>query len=148
MLAVTAALLIGCREGATVTAPQGIELVHPNGLRLRSPPGATSQQRASGFSLTLSDESRTPLTIVFELTDSAPVLAGAQERALATEEVARYAVQRVAGGSGGAEYRLQAATSANARWIVMTATVQSEHGEPSFAQAWDILTGARLAMER
>src|SRR5688500_18222374 len=117
----TAALLIGCREDATVKAPQGAQLVHPNGLQLTSPANATSQQRAAGFALTVGGESRTLLTIVVEIADAAPELASAQERALGTEAVARYAVQKIDGGSGGAEYQLRAATSVHARWIVMTA---------------------------
>jgi len=148
VLAVTAALLIGCREDATVKASLGTQLAHPNGLQLMAPPGATSQQRADGFALTVGGESRTPLAIVVELAEAAPVLASAQERTLGTAAVARSAVHQVAGGSGGVEYQLQAATAARARWIVMTATVQSERGEPSFVQAWEILASARLATER
>ncbi len=48
------------------------------------------------------------------------------------------------GGSAGSEYRLWAAKPAGARWIVVSASEQSEDGEPTFALAWALLERARL----
>ncbi|MBF2997233.1 hypothetical protein HKT46_31460, partial [Pseudomonas aeruginosa] len=57
---------------------------------------------------------------------------------------ARYKVEEDDGGSAGSEYRLWAAKPAGARWIVVSASEQSEDGEPTFALAWALLERARL----
>ncbi|WP_432212563.1 Tsi3 family protein [Pseudomonas aeruginosa] len=56
----------------------------------------------------------------------------------------RYKVEEDDGGSAGSEYRLWAAKPAGARWIVVSASEQSEDGEPTFALAWALLERARL----
>lgn len=139
-----AMISIGCRGGSGTEPVRHVQLLHPNGLRVVVPGGMDARERAAGFALTAGQETRAPRTVEVDLVDAEPVIDAAQERALEGGARARFALSRHSGGSGGQEYRLRASKPAAARWIAITATVQAEHGEPSFDEAWAVLAAARL----
>ncbi|RYZ03487.1 MAG: hypothetical protein EOO73_27510 [Myxococcales bacterium] len=103
-----------------------------------------ARERAAGFALTAGQATRAPLRVEVDLVDAEPAIDAAQERSLEGGALARFALSRYSGGSGGQEYRFRASKPAGSRWIAMTATVQAEHGEPSFDEAWAVLAAAQL----
>lgn len=144
LLVVGAVIAIGCRGGSSTEPVQHVQLVHPNGLSVVVPGGMDARERAAGFAFTAGQATRAPWTVEVDLVDAEPMIDAAQERALEGGALVRFALSRYSGGSGGQEYRLRASKPAAARWIALTATVQAEHGEPSFDEAWAVLAAARL----
>lgn len=121
------------------------ELGHPNGLQLSPPPRFLNTQTQQGFRLSEGGDLRSPRTIALELVTDLPTMQPSETRALSTGGSARFSIREVGAGSAGSEYELRAAKEIEHRWVVMTATAQSERGEPDFATAWRVLESTRLS---
>ncbi|HBP5360995.1 TPA: hypothetical protein L6B08_05030 [Pseudomonas aeruginosa] len=142
----TLALLIASLVLPACTVESGIEfdkpLVHPNGLVVERPVGFDARRTTDGFRFDEGGDLRNPRRLELGREDTAP-RAGLASRRLDSGE-ARYAIEEDAGGSAGSEYHLWAAKPAGGQWIVVSASEQSEDGEPAFALAWALLERARL----
>ncbi len=145
----TVALILASLALLACTAESGVDfdktLTHPNGLVVERPSASTrgAAPRASASTKAASCATHANWRSSAG-TRRPPDLAS---RRLGDGE-ARYKVEEDDGGSAGSEYRLWAAKPAGARWIVVSASEQSEDGEPTFALAWALLERARLQSNR
>ncbi|MEF2223672.1 T6SS effector muramidase immunity protein Tsi3 [Pseudomonas aeruginosa] len=142
----TVALILASLALLACTAESGVDfdkiLTHPNGLVVERPVGFDARRSAEGFRFDEGGKLRNPRQLEVQRQDAPPPPDLASRR-LGDGE-ARYKVEEDDGGSAGSEYRLWAAKPAGARWIVVSASEQSEDGEPTFALAWALLERARL----
>ena len=142
----TVALILASLALLACTAESGVDfdktLTHPNGLVVERPVGFDARRSAEGFRFDEGGKLRNPRQLEVQRRDAPPPPDLASRR-LGDGE-ARYKVEEDDGGSAGSEYRLWAAKPAGARWIVVSASEQSEDGEPTFALAWALLERARL----
>ncbi|HDP4847304.1 TPA: hypothetical protein P6R15_004468 [Pseudomonas aeruginosa] len=142
----TVALILASLALLACTAESGVDfdktLTHPNGLVVERPVGFDARRSAEGFRFDEGGKLRNPRQLEVQRRDAPPPPDLASRR-LGDGE-ARYKVEEDDGGSAGSEYRLWTAKPAGARWIVVSASEQSEDGEPTFALAWALLERARL----
>lgn len=131
----TVALILASLALLACTAESGVDfdktLTHPNGLVVERPVGFDARRSAEGFRFDEGGKLRNPRQLEVQRQD-APPSPDLASRRLGDGE-ARYKVEEDDGGSAGSEYRLWAAKPAGARWIVISASEQSEDGEPTFA---------------
>ncbi len=104
------------------------------------PVGFDARRSAEGFRFDEGGKLRNPRQLEVQRRDAPPPTDLASRR-LGDGE-ARW-VEEDDGGSAGSEYR-RGQLPAGARWIVVSASEQSEDGEPTFALAWALLERARL----
>jgi len=144
------ALVIGCEKPAR-PLESGTPLVHENGLHLLAPTGFETTRTERGFSLLEGRNLRYPLQIQIERVATPPELEMKRERAFASGESARFAIEALgAHGSGEPEFELHAVRRVGGDWLVLSAHAQvsppyfePDSWEPDFALAWSIFATGR-----
>lgn len=136
-------LLLVCAVGRASEALT--VLTHANGLTISVPAALAATQTASGFRMQTRAAVRNPVVIVIELHDTLPPETLTRHRLVNRMRV-RYRVTEEEGGSGGPEFRLEAARQMAARHIFLALTHQAEWpARPDFDLGWRILTSATVA---
>lgn len=123
----------------------GVVLTHPNGLTVTAPGHLAATQTEHGFRMETRAAVRAPVAVLIELRDAPPPPVLTRLRIVNRVRV-RYHITEQSGGSGGPEYRLEAARPIAGRHIYLVLTHQAEWpARPNFDLGWRMLTSATIA---
>ena len=136
---------LNCRTENALPANQNMrEYTNKNGLTVKLPDHLAARENGDGFLVEPSDGSnkniRFPVEIVVKLNRDGSNPSGEfpEQKSVGGKNV-KYRIEKAEGGSGGAEYKLEAFEVVDGGYISYETTEQDKYSEPEFKTLWQII---------